>query len=558
MKKKLIIFNTIIVTVALLLMFGLGILVTQNNNYELATQRITELTYIYAGNYSEEPSFIENVPDDVRLTVVDATGKVLADSEQADVSNLDNHINREEIIAALNGKPKTVTRYSDTVGKNMLYYAEKVDTADGYVFVRVSIPVKSVNAYILKTIPLSLGILAAALLCAVLASLFLSSGLIKPLKAIGQSLKNIESDSFTPVLATTDDQDVNAILTDINGVGEKLHDTIRTATNEKERLDFVINNVSDGIVVLDNNGEIGLINSNAADIFGVKDAVGKQINVLSADESFVSAMADCAANGKNGIFEYSNEKSVYLVAVRRVENGLTIAVLSDITATKNAEKTRSDFFANASHELKTPLTSIKGFNEMIALNSKDEAVLGYSAHIEKEIARILVLIDDMLNLSKLENDNTLTPVPLNAEEIALDVADSLSGMAKEKDVEVSVSGGGIVFAEREHLFELVKNLVENGIRYNNAGGKVDVSIDENHGATTIKVADNGIGIDDSNQARIFERFYRVDKSRSRETGGTGLGLAIVKHVAELYGAELSLKSKLGVGTTVTVTFTKKQ
>lgn len=516
------------------------------------------MTYIYAGNYSEEPSFIENVPDDVRLTVVDATGKVLADSEQADVSNLDNHINREEIIAALNGKPKTVTRYSDTVGKNMLYYAEKVDTADGYVFVRVSIPVKSVNAYILKTIPLSLGILAAALLCAVLASLFLSSGLIKPLKAIGQSLKNIESDSFTPVLATTDDQDVNAILTDINGVGEKLHDTIRTATNEKERLDFVINNVSDGIVVLDNNGEIGLINSNAADIFGVKDAVGKQINVLSADESFVSAMADCAANGKNGIFEYSNEKSVYLVAVRRVENGLTIAVLSDITATKNAEKTRSDFFANASHELKTPLTSIKGFNEMIALNSKDEAVLGYSAHIEKEIARILVLIDDMLNLSKLENDNTLTPVPLNAEEIALDVADSLSGMAKEKDVEVSVSGGGIVFAEREHLFELVKNLVENGIRYNNAGGKVDVSIDENHGATTIKVADNGIGIDDSNQARIFERFYRVDKSRSRETGGTGLGLAIVKHVAELYGAELSLKSKLGVGTTVTVTFTKKQ
>ncbi len=558
MKKKLIIFNTIIVTVALLLMFGLGILVTQNNNYELATQRITELTYIYAGNYSEEPSFIENVPDDVRLTVVDATGKVLADSEQADVSNLDNHINREEIIAALNGKPKTVTRYSDTVGKNMLYYAEKVDTADGYVFVRVSIPVKSVNAYILKTIPLSLGILAAALLCAVLASLFLSSGLIKPLKAIGQSLKNIESDSFTPVLATTDDQDVNAILTDINGVGEKLHDTIRTATNEKERLDFVINNVSDGIVVLDNNGEIGLINSNAADIFGVKDAVGKQINVLSADESFVSAMADCAENGKNGIFEYSNEKSVYLVAVRRVENGLTIAVLSDITATKNAEKTRSDFFANASHELKTPLTSIKGFNEMIALNSNDEAVLGYSAHIEKEIARILVLIDDMLNLSKLENDNTLTPVPLNAEEIALDVADSLSGMAKEKDVEVSVSGGGIVFAEREHLFELVKNLVENGIRYNNAGGKVDVSIDENHGATTIKVADNGIGIDDSNQARIFERFYRVDKSRSRETGGTGLGLAIVKHVAELYGAELSLKSKLGVGTTVTVTFIKKQ
>ncbi len=558
MKKKLIIFNTIIVTVALLLMFGLGILVTQNNNYELATQRITELTYIYAGNYSEEPSFIENVPDDVRLTVVDATGKVLADSEQADVSNLDNHINREEIIAALNGKPKTVTRYSDTVGKNMLYYAEKVDTADGYVFVRVSIPVKSVNAYILKTIPLSLGILAAALLCAVLASLFLSSGLIKPLKAIGQSLKNIESDSFTPVLATTDDQDVNAILTDINGVGEKLHDTIRTATNEKERLDFVINNVSDGIVALDNNGEIGLINSNAADIFGVKDAVGKQINVLSADESFVSAMADCAENGKNGIFEYSNEKSVYLVAVRRVENGLTIAVLSDITATKNAEKTRSDFFANASHELKTPLTSIKGFNEMIALNSNDEAVLGYSAHIEKEIARILVLIDDMLNLSKLENDNTLTPVPLNAEEIALDVADSLSGMAKEKDVEVSVSGGGIVFAEREHLFELVKNLVENGIRYNNAGGKVDVSIDENHGATTIKVADNGIGIDDSNQARIFERFYRVDKSRSRETGGTGLGLAIVKHVAELYGAELSLKSKLGVGTTVTVTFIKKQ
>jgi two-component system phosphate regulon sensor histidine kinase PhoR len=282
--------------------------------------------------------------------------------------------------------------------------------------------------------------------------------------------------------------------------------------------------------------------------------IGKKANVLTGDQVFLDAINQCVKESENSIFEYATEPFIYLTAVRKVENRLTIVVLSDITATKNAEKNRSDFFANASHELKTPLTSVKGFNELIMLKSKDEEIKGFATHIEKESMRMLALIDDMLNLSKLENKKELKPVHVDLKEVTDDVFGTLSQFASEKNVMISVHGDGTVYAEREHIFEVIKNLVENGIRYNNDGGKVDVRISTKKDKTILKVEDNGIGIDESNQTRIFERFYRVDKSRSRETAGTGLGLSIVKHAAELYNANVRLQSKIGVGTSVRVVF----
>lgn len=553
MKKRLIIFNTLIVAIALILMFVLGVYVTRKNNREQAEANIKDLTEIYSSYYLKNPDDIPKVPENVRLTIIEASGKVVFDS-MADVATIGSHIDREEVKYALEGNPQAVIRKSNTVKKDLMYYAEKLDIGESYVFIRTSIPIKTVNSYMLNSLPLVVTIFIVALWAAMMVSIFLSDSLLKPFKGIKSSLEAINEGSYNPVLRFSGDAEINSILGEIDRISKKIMHMVDESNQEKDRMDFIFNNVSDAIIVFNFRGDIELINHNALDLFGVTNVIGKKANVLTGDQVFLDAINQCVKESENSIFEYATEPFIYLTAVRKVENRLTIVVLSDITATKNAEKNRSDFFANASHELKTPLTSVKGFNELIMLKSKDEEIKGFATHIEKESMRMLALIDDMLNLSKLENKKELKPVHVDLKEVTDDVFGTLSQFASEKNVMISVHGDGTVYAEREHIFEVIKNLVENGIRYNNDGGKVDVRISTKKDKTILKVEDNGIGIDESNQTRIFERFYRVDKSRSRETAGTGLGLSIVKHAAELYNANVRLQSKIGVGTSVRVVF----
>ncbi|NMA59521.1 MAG: hypothetical protein GX959_02885 [Clostridiales bacterium] len=553
MKKRLIIFNTLIVAIALILMFVLGVYVTRKNNREQAEANIKDLTEIYSSYYLKNPDDIPKVPENVRLTIIEASGKVVFDS-MADVATIGSHIDREEVKYALEGNPQAVIRKSNTVKQDLMYYAEKLDIGESYVFIRTSIPIKTVNSYMLNSLPLVVTIFIVALWAAMMVSIFLSDSLLKPFKGIKSSLEAINEGSYNPVLRFSGDAEINSILGEIDRISKKIMHMVDESNQEKDRMDFIFNNVSDAIIVFNFRGDIELINHNALDLFGVTNVIGKKANVLTGDQVFLDAINQCVKESENSIFEYATEPFIYLTAVRKVENRLTIVVLSDITATKNAEKNRSDFFANASHELKTPLTSVKGFNELIMLKSKDEEIKGFATHIEKESMRMLALIDDMLNLSKLENKKELKPVHVDLKEVTDDVFGTLSQFASEKNVMISVHGDGTVYAEREHIFEVIKNLVENGIRYNNDGGKVDVRISTKKDKTILKVEDNGIGIDESNQTRIFERFYRVDKSRSRETAGTGLGLSIVKHAAELYNANVRLQSKIGVGTSVRVVF----
>ncbi|MGI6137158.1 MAG: ATP-binding protein [Christensenellales bacterium] len=553
MKKRLIIFNTLIVAIALILMFVLGVYVTRKNNREQAEANIKDLTEIYSSYYLKNPDDIPKVPENVRLTIIEASGKVVFDS-MADVATIGSHIDREEVKYALEGNPQAVIRKSNTVKQDLMYYAEKLDIGESYVFIRTSIPIKTVNSYMLNSLPLVVTIFIVALWAAMMVSIFLSDSLLKPFKGIKSSLEAINEGSYNPVLRFSGDVEINSILGEIDRISKKIMHMVDESNQEKDRMDFIFNNVSDAIIVFNFRGDIELINHNALDLFGVTNVIGKKANVLTGDQVFLDAINQCVKESENSIFEYATEPFIYLTAVRKVENRLTIVVLSDITATKNAEKNRSDFFANASHELKTPLTSVKGFNELIMLKSKDEEIKGFATHIEKESMRMLALIDDMLNLSKLENKKELKPVHVDLKEVTDDVFGTLSQFASEKNVMISVHGDGTVYAEREHIFEVIKNLVENGIRYNNDGGKVDVRISTKKDKTILKVEDNGIGIDESNQTRIFERFYRVDKSRSRETAGTGLGLSIVKHAAELYNANVRLQSKIGVGTSVRVVF----
>lgn len=559
MKKKIIVTNVIIVVFALLILFLSGISITKSIYKKQAEERIIDVANIYAENYTSSDKVVKNVPKDYRVTVVDKSGKVLSDSETADVSNMENHIDREEIVAALHGKPVAVTRRSDTTNKDMVYSAVKVDlSADDYVFVRVSTPVDSVNLYATSTILPNFYVLIAAIIAAVILSVVLTKSLVKPMAEIKNNLIALNNGTFTPSTPSEKDPEINKMLSEINDIGEKLSDTITTVSEDNKKLDYILNNVSDGIVVITREGNIEVMNDNAKLVFDVKnDAISSNYTVLSANEKFISAVSDAVNERINKVFEFTTAAhDVYLTSIRCLDGGMTIIVLSDITAVKHGEEIRSEFFANASHELKTPLTAIKGFNDVIGMKSKDGDIGTLSAKIDKEVNRVVSLIDDMLNLSKLETTKTPIVEKVDLVAVAYDAEESISALARAKNVNIEISGEGVVEMEKDHAYELVKNLMENAVRYNEDGGHVLVSVDEKSDKVTLKVKDDGIGIDEENQSRIFERFYRVNKSRSRETGGTGLGLSIVKHVAELYDAKLTLSSTLGAGTEITVSFKK--
>ncbi len=559
MKKKIIVTNVIIVVFALLILFLSGISITKSIYKKQAEERIIDVANIYAENYTSSDKVVKNVPKDYRVTVVDKSGKVLSDSETADVSNMENHIDREEIVAALHGKPVAVTRRSDTTNKDMVYSAVKVDlSADDYVFVRVSTSVDSVNLYATSTILPNFYVLIAAIIAAVILSVVLTKSLVKPMAEIKNNLIALNNGTFTPSTPSEKDPEINKMLSEINDIGEKLSDTITTVSEDNKKLDYILNNVSDGIVVITREGNIEVMNDNAKLVFDVKnDAISSNYTVLSANEKFISAVSDAVNERINKVFEFTTAAhDVYLTSIRCLDGGMTIIVLSDITAVKHGEEIRSEFFANASHELKTPLTAIKGFNDVIGMKSKDGDIRTLSAKIDKEVNRVVSLIDDMLNLSKLETTKTPIVEKVDLVAVAYDAEESISALARNKNVNIEISGEGVVEMEKDHAYELVKNLMENAVRYNEDGGHVFVSVDEKSDKVTLKVKDDGIGIDEENQSRIFERFYRVNKSRSRETGGTGLGLSIVKHVAELYDAKLTLSSTLGAGTEITVSFKK--
>lgn len=553
MKHKLLIFNLIVVTVALLTVFLSGISVNKSSHRLTAVAETKALAEAYKSVFEEKDidNAVKDVPGNVRVTFIDYGGKVLADSE-GDISG--NHLDREEIVAALKGEPKAVFRYSSSVKKEMVYYAEKIELSDAYIFLRVSIPVASVDDYVRSTIPTMIYVLIAAIFVCYIASVLMTNSLLKPIKDVKDKITAVKNGDYSPSIPRGNDEEINAMLSEINDVSERLKVSIEEARNDKERLDYILDNISDGIVVLDKDGSVERVNANAAAIFSVKNAEGKNYGVLTENEKFNSGVENCLKTGENSSFEVKTGGKIYMTSVKMLERGYAVIVLTDITAVKNSEKTRSEFFANASHELKTPLTAIKGFNDIIFLSTTDEKTKELSGKIAKETDRIVLLINDMLNLSNLEAERSPVKERVDLVKVCEDVKESLSSLAEQKKVTVEVSGSGVIEAEKEHAVELVKNLTENAVRYNEAGGHVRVNVGKADGKTILTVKDDGIGIDDKDKERIFERFYRADKSRSREMGGTGLGLAIVKHICAVYNADLKLESKIGEGTTVTISF----
>ena len=565
MKKKTLLQILSLTFISVLVMFIFGIVAVNVNAKAMMKERLAEETELACSLVQTEEDFSAfarySNNDAFRVTIIDLSGNVLFESDTK--SPLENHIDREEVKNALNGKPQTVERYSETFGCNMTYYALKTELSDGTeIILRLAIKSSQINGYLKVALPILIVVLVVCLIASIVISNVLSNKISRKITEVGDSLRSLNAGNYIPIKTDSGEPELYSVLNEINELNANTHTHIQRVQEEHNKLNTVLENVSQGIVAIDEQKKIIFVNKSISTIFdSTENVTGKDFIYLIDDLPLCEKISRHL--GENYVSEYTYKNKELSVVIRKVDsqsdNVYSIVIITDITKEKAMQKEKSDFFANASHELKTPVAVMQGLSELLlAKETLDDGSKKQVDRIHKESLRLASLISDMLKLSKLENgediDMVLSPVDVKAvaDEVALELASEL----KKKNITLEVKGAGTVLADNKKIFEVVENLCSNAIHYNVENGKITVEISEDKKETKITVADTGIGIEKENIPRLCERFYRVDKSRSKKTGGTGLGLAIVKHICALYNAELSIESEIGIGTTISIVFRK--
>ena len=486
-----------------------------------------------------------------RITLIKADGNVIFDSEK---KSDENHLERSEIKDALQDGEGYSSRYSETTRTNTYYYAMKLSNGN---ILRVAKDADALNSVFTSILPYMILIFIMLLIMSLAIGFFLTKKIINPITKLSESVDDIGTD------IDADDiyPELSPFITEIIAQKREIRYQLGKVEREKDKVAAIIQNMSEGMILLDLDKNILLMNEATKRIFNVGDVTLKHDSLLyiSRDKD-VNDCVDKALDGENSSLELMLNGRIYQMIANPVasqgEQIGVICLIIDITEKKEMESMRQEFTANVSHELKTPLTSISGYAEMIEAGIvKEEDIKNFAGRIRKESARLLSLISDIILLSRLDNSQKAEAIrkeTVNLLTIAQKCADDIAVQAERQGVVVRVSGEEYIMRGNITLLtELVQNLCDNAVRYNrDKDGKVDITV----GNGFIDVKDTGIGIPPEHRARIFERFYRVDKSRSKERGGTGLGLAIVKHICELYDAKIELKSSEGFGTEIKITF----
>ena len=571
MKKKTFWQIFLLTAVCVSILFVYGIIAVNANSKNIIKKRLAEETQL-ACSLVNSPDDFENLSNykggnGFRITAIDLEGNVLFDSDTK--SPLESHVDREEIRAAINGKPKAVERYSETLGYEMTYYALKTQINDPSsaepktIILRLAVKSSEIYNYMGITIPILIVVLVISLIFSFIFSSLISEKVTSKINDVGKSLRSLNDGNYVPINTNSTEPELYSVLNEINDLNSSTHKLIQTETEERAKLDTVLENISQGIIAIDKNNCIVFTNRSALDIFGCfGEEIGKDMVFLIDDYTLCGMIAQRL--NENCTFEYNYRGTELSIAIKKADD-LTeqgdvrsIIIITDITKEKEIAQQKSDFFANASHELKTPVAVMQGLSELLLAKDLDEGSKKQVDRIHKESLRLSSLISDMLKLSRLENggvsDEVTTEVDLNA--TTKEVLTELSAKIDEKHLTATVTGNGTILGDGKKIYELIENLLSNAVNYNKENGEIAVNIAELQNTVVLKVTDTGIGIEKENIPRLCERFYRVDKSRSKKTGGTGLGLAIVKHICALYNATLSIESNLGLGTTVTVIFNK--
>lgn len=553
MKNK--IFRALVALAAMAVLVASGLitfLVSQDYFNETKKELAQEARYISMGLESGGNDFLNKIAaengSNVRITLIDKDGIVLFDN-QAEAKTLENHAMRQEVMEAVAVGAGEAERFSDTLDKTTYYYAVRLE--DGKIL-RLARTIDSIYKSVLQMLPIMGGIVIVVAFLASIVARRVTFNLIKPLDQVNldEPLDNETYDELAP------------FLTRIAKQKRQLSKNLKKLRGKQEELTIITNNMNEGLVLLNGQQNVLFINESAAKIFGfsAKEVIGRNILTVDRAQEVQDLLQKVSQAGK-GEGLYEKDGHFYQLSGSSVNGSGSVILIYDVTEKMTAEKLRREFSANVSHELKTPLQSILGYDEIMKNGLvKDEDKQRFLERIHAEAGNMIELIQNIMELSRLDENKTLDEFEdVDLLKLAQSVTLRLKHKAQTKGVTLNVSGSSAcVCGVQSILSEVLYNLVDNSIKYNKDNGKVDIKVQDGSEEVTVSVSDTGIGIGAADRERVFERFYRADKSHSKEIGGTGLGLSIVKHGVLFHKGRVELESEPGVGTTITFVLPKKR
>lgn len=507
-----------------------------------------------------------------RVTIIDKEGKVVADSH-FDASKMESHAGRPEVYKALKGQIGEDIRFSGTAGVRMLYVAVPFESSERKGVIRLSKPLTEVESLYKKLFTILLLSIILTGVAAFFISIFMARRFSQPISDITEAVRDIARGNLKRRIRHESDDELGILAEAVNDMTDYLEKTIIKISEVKNRFEAVLNNTVNAILMLDNEGRVTYANPVAYKLFAFNDDYmgRKSVEVISNYE-----LAQAIDKVKKELIPVRRNINLHDRGERIIEANIIpvlegneaflnsiLVVMNDITEIKRLETVRRDFVANVSHELKTPVAAISGFAETLMEEKGDnpENIKEFSQIIYDESQRLKKLIDELLELSRLESGKMPTNfIKLDLARVASDAVAIISRRFPERKDDIVLTGNKevIIEADKEQLMRIILNLLENAVYYSPQGSRITLEIAERSDSAVIKVTDKGEGIPAKEIPRLFERFYRVDKARSRKTGGTGLGLAIVKHLVENNNGIIKVESRVKEGSTFTVILPRKQ
>ena len=548
MRKKIILINaltTFFSLIILLITSGFLIYIRNLNNYENAAKNYLSLTCsIFNGtNVDQTYEAVKETESNIRLTIIDLDGNVVFDSENSEVD--ENHLGRPEVIN-LN---TVVNRYSKTENKDMLYIA---DIDDGY-YIRISLDMGDVNKLLYWFI--IFGFIVTLIVETIVVSLslyFTKKGLApinKNLAKLGYLVKkDINDEEFS----------IDTLPSIIDELSQLIDNQIEKIKSQKDDMVSVLNLLNQGVIALDSKGDIFFINNEARKIFNVSENFSDSNYLyLIRDIELQKTIENSLKKHSTQLFNFEINKRTINICITPITenwlNGGLIISLNDITKEENLKQVKKDFFDNASHELKSPITSIIGYSQLVSsgIVNDNKEIIEYNKKIYKEASRMNSILYDMLNIAELEQGYPVKKEDVNLKKLVLEILDAYKTKIEAKNIHLDLQIDDVkINSDIRLIDEMLRNLIDNAIKYNKENGKITINLT----GKLFLISDTGIGIKKENQSRIFERFFMEDKARSKENGGTGLGLAIVKHIIETLGYKIEVISKVNVGTKFIIYF----
>jgi two-component system phosphate regulon sensor histidine kinase PhoR len=529
---------------------------------DIATEQLNICAYLISEQISniDEESFSKTVDKlsalNIRITIIDKSGNVKFDSLENDEKLINQNDRDEVIVAKLEGEG-TATRYSDSEGRYVIYYAIAME--DGTV-VRTSTSVKEVhelnNTYVVWY--------GGAIFIMVFISLWIANKLsyiiVKPIRDLDTITSMITNGNLSRRIKITTNDELGKLALNFNHMADRLENSLHEVSEKQNRLSAILQSMESGVIAIDNSHNVIMINNYAKKIFNIKgDVVGKPVKDICREVDFKSIFSMRDKDIQEFKLRIPTMKFLRVrtadIIINNHQHIGAVAVIQDITDLKKLENMRTEFVANVSHELKTPLTSIRGFAETLRDVEDEETKNKFLTIINEEAERLTILISDILLLSQIEHKQEFNKEVFSVNKAIDDVFNLMKNTGDNKQVCVSVVGDEIpdIMGDKDKFKQMLINLVDNGIKYSEAFDEVIITKKTYNTHFKVIVEDTGMGIDKAYIPRLFERFYRVDKARSRAKGGTGLGLAIVKHIVIGFNGNIDVESTLGVGTKFIIT-----